>query len=60
MFGLHFSPRYLAIKLLERDREVEDEIKRLPDAKTILSTRDKELQRIETVRKDDVSSAIAE
>ncbi len=58
--GRHFSPRYLAIKLLERDREVEDEIKRLPDAKTILSTRDKELQRIETVRKDDVSSAIAD
>lgn len=58
--GRHFSPRYLAIKLLERDREVEDEIKKLPDGNAILSSRDRELQRIETVCKDDASSVIAD
>ena len=29
--GAHFSPRYLAIKLLEHDREVEDMVRRSPD-----------------------------
>ena len=57
--GRHFSPRYLAIKLLERDREVEDEVKKLPDGNAILSLRDRELQQIEAVTKDDVTSSIA-
>ena len=55
----HFSPRYLAIKLLERDREVEDEVKKLPDGNALLSLRDRELQRIEEVTKDDIASTIA-
>lgn len=55
----HFSPRYLAIKLLERDREVEDEVKRTPRGNELLSLRDRELQRIEAGNKEDVQSLIA-
>lgn len=39
----HFSPRYLAIKLIEGDPEVTDQIKRLPDGNTILSLRNKKV-----------------
>lgn len=55
----HFSPRYLAIKLLERDREVEEEVKRTPNGGELLSLRDRELQRIERTSKEDVQSMIA-
>ncbi|MDE5744254.1 MAG: ferrous iron transport protein B [Paramuribaculum sp.] len=57
--GRHFSPRYLAIKILERDKEVEEEVRKLPSGKNILELRDNELQRIEKVCNDDVSSIIA-
>lgn len=57
--GRHFSPRYLAIKLLERDREVEDEVKHLPAGESILNLRDNEAKRIEKDCKDDISSIIA-
>lgn len=55
----HFSPRYLAIKLLERDKEVEGLMKDLPEVDKLLSLRDKEVQRIELLRHEDITSAIA-
>ncbi|MCM1483199.1 MAG: ferrous iron transport protein B [Muribaculaceae bacterium] len=57
--GRHFSPRYLAIKLLEHDREAEDIIKASPEAKEILAERDSLTERMERLTKDDVTSAIA-
>lgn len=55
----HFSPRYLAIKLLEKDPEVE---KMLPDDKSrekVLATRDKAVAEIEDKLCDDVQSVIS-
>lgn len=57
--GRHFSPRYLAIKLLEHDNEVEEEVRKLPSGVGILDLRDNELQSIEKICKDDVASVIA-
>ena len=54
-----FSPRYLAIKLLERDKEVENSISALIDKKEILHARDVEVKHIEKIRNEDISSAIA-
>lgn len=56
--GLHFSPRYLAIKLLERDAEVEKNIARLPNGKNILELRDSLLERLKP-EGDDINMAIA-
>lgn len=57
--GSHFSPRYLAIKLLEGDAEVEKYISESPGAKAILARRDEEVKRIEKLRNEDITSAIA-
>lgn len=57
--GSHFSPRYLAIKLLEGDAEVENYISESPGAKAILARRDEEVKRIEKLRNEDITSAIA-
>lgn len=55
----HFSPRYLAIKLLERDKEVEYMIKDIPKRDEILRLRDHQLSLIETYHQEDISSIIA-
>lgn len=56
----HFSPRYLAIKLLERDCEVE---RLLQDASSnygkLIELRDREVRRIERLCDEDITSAIA-
>lgn len=60
--GKHFSPRYLAIKLLEKDAEVERLIEELPeaDAKAILDLRDQQLAKFAELHPDeDVTAAIA-
>jgi len=57
--GRHFSPRYLAIKLMEHDREVETLINASPDAENIFSIRDASVSRIEKIRNEDITSAIA-
>lgn len=57
--GRHFSPRYLAIKLLERDREVEQMISESPGSAPILEARDEETRRIERATGEDITSAIA-
>lgn len=55
----HFSPRYLAIKLLERDKEVESIIAGACNAKDIIKARDEESRRVEDALKEDITSAIA-
>lgn len=53
-----FSTRYLAIKLLERDKDVEDYIKQLPDADKIFRHRDKAASRVMEEMKVDSETAI--
>ncbi|MBR5331922.1 MAG: ferrous iron transport protein B, partial [Muribaculaceae bacterium] len=57
--GQHFSPRYLAIKLLERDSEVENMLKESPEYDRLIAMRNRELKRIEMLREEDVTSLIA-
>lgn len=58
--GRHFSPRYLAIKLLEGDKEVERQIKDLPDGGRLLEIRDRERLKVDSLLGDeDVTAAIA-
>ena len=54
-----FSPRYLAIKLIESDKEVENTISSLTESKEILNVRDQEVKYIEKFRNEDITSAIA-
>lgn len=54
----HFSPRYLAIKLLEQDKEVERLIT-TPNREEILQLRDCEVKRLEKERGEDITAVIA-
>lgn len=53
-----FSTRYLAIKLLERDKDVENYIRRLPDATEIFRHRDDAAKRVQEEMKVDSETAI--
>lgn len=55
----HFSPRYLAIKLLTGDSEVESILKEDPNFKHWIQIRDEEVARIESTLNEDISSAVA-
>ncbi|MCM1022318.1 MAG: ferrous iron transport protein B [Muribaculum sp.] len=60
--SLLFSPRYMAIKLLECDKEMENLVSAFPDSKRVFSIRDYEVKRLEKVFPDegsDISSLIA-
>lgn len=58
--GHHFSPRYLAIKLLEKDSEVETMLASIPGGRKILELRDRNLQLFAELHKDsDINMAIA-
>lgn len=54
-----FSPRYLAITLLEHDKETEKIISVSPDKDKILQLRDSEEEKISRTLGEDVSTAIA-
>ena len=54
----HFSTRYLAIKLLERDKNVENYIMQLPDAEEIFRHRDNAANRVMEETKVDSETAI--
>ncbi len=54
-----FSPRYLAIKLLEGDKEVEKMLQQQPEFTQWKAIRDKWVKHIEDVGQEDISSAIA-
>lgn len=56
---LHFSPRYLAIKMLERDKEVENLLSDSPNYNNLVELRDREVKRIERLCDEDITSAIA-
>lgn len=53
-----FSTRYLAIKLLENDKEVEDLVRSLPNAEGIMKARDIAAQRVKEETHEDSETAI--
>lgn len=55
-----YSTRFLAIKLLENDKELEDVVKTLPNGNNIIAIRDKEIQRIRKVINEDSEQAITD
>lgn len=56
----HYSPRYLAIKLMEGDSEAENVVANVPDKDTILSLSDKAKAQIESSHpQEDISALIA-
>ncbi|MCM1448860.1 MAG: ferrous iron transport protein B [Clostridiales bacterium] len=56
---LHFAPRYLAMKLLERDSEIEKMIGELKSAPSIIATRDRLSAQVEKIHDEDISSIVA-
>lgn len=54
------SKRYLSIKLLERDKEVEAEIRNFPQAESILQERDRNATQIEELLKQDCETAFTD
>lgn len=57
---LHFAPRYLAMKLLERDSEVEKMIGvELKTAHDIIATRDRLAAQVEKMHDEDIASIVA-
>lgn len=55
----HFSPRYLAIKLLEGDCDVEKLLSRSSSYQAMVDVRDKEKHKLEAENEEDISSTIA-
>lgn len=55
-----YSTRFLSIKLLENDKEIEDFITTLPNGKEIIAVRNKEVQRIRKVMNEDSEQAITD
>lgn len=55
-----YSTRFLSIKLLENDKELEDVVKTLPNGNNIIAIRDKEIQRIRKVINEDSEQAITD
>ena len=54
-----FSPRYIAIKLLENDAEALEELKDAPDLDSWMQLRNKAVEHIESVGNEDIVSIIA-
>ncbi|MCH4148306.1 MAG: ferrous iron transport protein B [Prevotella sp.] len=54
----NYSTRYLAIKLLERDKDVENYISQLPDAKEIFEHREEAAARVKEETLEDSETAI--
>lgn len=57
--GRHFSPRYLAIKFLEGDREVDSILRDSHSYDDMLNTRNKFRADLERLTQEDISSTIA-
>lgn len=55
-----YSTRFLAIKLLENDKDIELFVETLPNGNEILALRDKEVQRIYNVMNEDSEQAITD
>ena len=54
-----FSPRYMAIKFLEEDKEADEMLARSPRIEEMKALREKGRKQIEQLRQEDVSAAIA-
>ena len=54
----HFSTRYLAIKLLEKDKDIETLVRSLPNADEIIEARDMAAERVLEETTDDSETAI--
>ena len=54
------SRRYLSIKLMERDKEVEEKVKDLPGGEQVLAVRDKNTAHIESLLKEDCETALTD
>lgn len=54
----HYSTRYLAIKLLEHDKDMEDMLGKLPDAEEIFRHRDTAERRVKEETNEDSETAI--
>lgn len=54
------SKRYLSIKLLEKDPEVEAFIRSMPGTETVLKERDRNIAQIETLLKEDSETAFTD
>ena len=54
----HYSTRYLAIKLLERDNDVEHLVKTMPNADEVIEARDMAAQRVQEEMKIDSETAV--
>ena len=55
-----YSTRFLAIKLLENDKDVEELVRTLPNGETIIQKRNKLAHRIVELTKEDTESAITD
>lgn len=55
-----YSTRFLSIKLLENDKEIENFISTLPNGKEIIAIRNKETLRIRKVMNEDIEQAITD
>lgn len=58
MLPKHFPPRYWALKLLERDREAEQMLRRIEGFDEWIAVRDRETERIEKQLGEDVEMAV--
>ncbi len=54
-----FSPRYLAIKLLEKDPEAERMLSNLPDYASLIKARDAEVEKISHVMGENAAAVVA-
>lgn len=55
---LDFPRRYISVKLVEKDRDVEGYISSFPDSEDILTLRDAEVKQIEDTLKEDTESVL--
>ena len=55
----YFPPRYFAMRLLEGDREVEDQLRRCESFDRWIEVRDHEARRIESQSEEDIETALA-
>ncbi len=55
---LRYAPRFLAIKLLERDSEMESFVRRLPNGEAIIAARDKAAGQVKEDTQEDSETAV--
>lgn len=56
---VQFSSRYLAIKFIERDKEIDSLLKKMPSYEQVKQIRDKHVEKIESSHNEDMAAIIA-